>query len=54
MVEGSKVILCYMVTGKYISVIAKVYIRNLREIPKLFKSMGFFYNVDIDKVLLIK
>lgn len=30
MVEGSKVILCYMVTGKYmyISVIAKVYIQK--------------------------
>lgn len=28
MVEGSKVIMCYMVTGKYISVIAKVYIQK--------------------------
>lgn len=41
MVEGSKVILCYLVTGKHIFVIAKDYIQNLREIPKLFKSMGF-------------
>lgn len=31
-----------MVTGKHIFVIAKVFTQNLREIPQLFKSMGFF------------
>lgn len=40
-VEGSQVILCDMVTGKHIFVIAKVYIQNLREIPKLYKSMDY-------------
>lgn len=42
MVKGMKVDLCYLITGKHVFVIAKVYVQNLREIPKLFKSMGFF------------
>lgn len=36
MVEGIKVILWYIVTGMHTIVIAKVYIQNLREVPRLF------------------
>lgn len=34
--EGIKVIPWYIVTGMHIIVIAKVYIQNLREVPRLF------------------